>query len=171
MYLIPGYSLYTNTRNVYGSGVAVYVDDEYDSSGVKELIVCRDACETICVEVKNMTKKSICICAYRPPSRNFSDFYETMRNLLTSVHDRKYQDIYVSGNFSLNLLNSTENVNDFINLIFSYSLFPSITKPTRATSSLASLIDQTWTPKIETNIGNYVIDTDINRSISNTCSI
>ena len=49
--------------------------------------------------------------------------------------------------FKINLLNIDvhHKTNDFINTIYSYSLFPQITKPTRVTKKSATLIDNIFT--------------------------
>lgn len=43
----------------------------------------------------------------------------------------------------------------------SFSLFSAITKPTRVCDQSATLIDHIWTTKLDTNSGNYIIETDI----------
>ena len=56
------------------------------------------------------------------------------------------------GYFNINLLNEDVHTltNDFINIMSPYSLYPSITKPTRITPTLATLIDN-----ISTNSNSY----------------
>ena len=56
------------------------------------------------------------------------------------------------GDFNINLLNEDVHTltNDFINIMSSYSLYPSITKPTRITPTSATLIDN-----IFTNLNSY----------------
>ena len=51
------------------------------------------------------------------------------------------------GDFNINLLNEDVHplTNDFVNVITSHSLYPSITKPTRITSRTATLIDNIFT--------------------------
>lgn len=45
--------------------------------------------------------------------------------------------------------------------MYSFSIFPVITKPTRVTDNTASLLDHVWTTKVEFNIGNFRIETDL----------
>lgn len=45
-------------------------------------------------------------------------------------------------------------------MLFSFSLFPLITKPNRITETTSTLIDHTGTNHIEDNIRNYIIETD-----------
>lgn len=84
-----------------------------------------------------------------------------MSDILSYVNDQNYFGVFIFGDFNLDLLKCNENVSDFINLMHSFSLFPSITKPTRVTNNTATLIDHIWSTQIEYNINNYVIQTDI----------
>ena len=45
--------------------------------------------------------------------------------------------------------------------MYSYSLLPITTLPTRVTDTSSTLIDQIWTSQIENNVSNYVLKTDI----------
>ena len=53
--------------------------------------------------------------------------------------------VYLMGDFNINLLNEDVHTNDFLNIMSSNSLYPSITKPTRITSNSATLIDNIFT--------------------------
>lgn len=45
--------------------------------------------------------------------------------------------------------------------MYSFSLFPVITKPTRVTDNTASLLDHLWTTETESNVNNYMIEMDL----------
>ena len=51
--------------------------------------------------------------------------------------------------FNINLLNMHQATNDFVNLLTSNIFFPLISKPTRITSSTATLIDNIFTNNLE----------------------
>ena len=53
------------------------------------------------------------------------------------------KDVYVIGDFNINLLklDSDGKVKDFVDFMYSYNMFALITKPTRITTTTASLID------------------------------
>lgn len=162
LYNIPGYSLLTNSRNVHGGGVALYVSSDYDSSVQDHITILEPFIESLGVEVSVELQNYLLVCIYRPPSGNFNEFIVAMNDILSSIFEKKYQGVYIFGDFNINLLRSDDNnVFDFINMMFSFSLFPLITKPTRVTSTSATLIDHIWSSQIENNIGNYVIHTDI----------
>lgn len=154
--------MFSNCRNVHGGGVAMYVSNVYASSVVNHLTILHPFIETIGVETLVKTKKYLFLCIYRPPSGDIDSFLMTMTDILTSVHETKYQGIYIFGDFNLNLLKYNEkNVIAFINLMFTFSLYPLIAKPTRVSSTSATLIDHIWATQLEDNIGNYIIETDI----------
>ena len=67
------------------------------------------------------------------------------------------------GDFDINILNSHSHqpTNEFINLMTSNSLYPLISKPTRITSSTATLIDNIFTNNLELNINSGILYTDL----------
>lgn len=56
---------------------------------------------------------------------------------------------------------SDNSVHDFITLMYSFSLFPLITRTTRVTDNTATLIDHIWSTQVEPNVNNLIIETDI----------
>lgn len=144
-----------NSRNVHGGGVALFVSDKYESFLLNNFTILDTFIETVGVESIIAGRKHIFICIYRPPSGDFGKFLDAISNILTITLDKHIKRIYIFGDFNVNLLKHKEaNVREFINLMFSFSLFPLITKPTRITETTASLTDHTWTSQIEDNIHN-----------------
>ena len=161
LYEIPGYRMCSNSRNTHGGGVALYISDNHHSSVQEEFSFVETFIECIGVEV-NIMNRSLFVCIYRPPSGNIKFFLDVMTEILSIAHDKKYQGIFVFGDFNLDLFRNNENsINDFINLMYSYALFPLITKPSRITETTATLIDHIWTSQLESNVGNYIIHSDI----------
>ena len=75
-----------------------------------------------------------------------------MGKLFSTVNQK---NIFICGDFNIDLLNPTKlkNVDDFTDTMYSLSLYPTITKPSRIMSHSATIID-----KIFTNImGNQII--------------
>ena len=64
------------------------------------------------------------------------------------------------GDFNLNLLNNNSNrIDDFMNLMLSFSLRATIFKPTRITNSSATLLDNIFTNSMDfINTGILVVD-------------
>lgn len=162
LYEIPGYNMFTCSRNVHGGGIALYISTDYDSSAQSQFTISEPFIEAIGIETIIVNKKYLSMCIYRPPNGNLDNFLSEMADILSSIIDKKYHGMYIFGDFNVDLLKSYEkNVFDFINLMFSFSLFPLISKPTRVTSTSATLIDNIWTSQPEENISNYIIQTDI----------
>ena len=142
LYDIPGYNLFTNSRNIHGGGVALYISSDYDLMVQNHLTISDSFIESLGVEASIVSKKYLFLCIYRPPRGNFGEFIPAMNDILSSVHEKNYQGVYVLGDFNLNLLRVNDNnLFDYVNLMFSFSLFPLITKPTRVTDVSATLID------------------------------
>ena len=70
--------------------------------------------------------------------------------------------LHVMGDFNIDLLkvDSHRPTHDFLELIYSYSLMPTIYKPTRVTESTASIIDNKLTNS-ENIIKSSILVTDI----------
>ena len=71
--------------------------------------------------------------------------------------------IYICGDLNIDLLNYNVNNNtkNFVDQMFSMSLFPLINKPTRITNQCHSIIDNIYTNSINEDIISGVIIADI----------
>lgn len=162
LYQLPGYNMYTNCRNTHGGGVALYVSNSLHSTPLDEFSKIDTFIECIGVDSYIMNKKSLLICIYRSPRGNIVDFLNTLTEMLSLAHDKKYQEIFIFGDFNLDLTKADAiNIREFCNLMYSFSLLPLTTKPTRVSSTTATLIDQIWSTQVEANIGNYIIHSDV----------
>nr|XP_054755525.1 uncharacterized protein LOC129261488 [Lytechinus pictus] len=147
MFDIPGYSLVQVCRsNKKGGGVACYVREGLDYKLRNDLSTANTYYESVFIELNNANKKSIVGCVYRAPGndiRSFTDDFDQEMQILS----KENKDIYIMGDFNINLLNADtdEKVRDFNNFMCSFGLFSLITKPTRITSSSATLIDNIFT--------------------------
>ena len=74
----------------------------------------------------------------------------------------RYDAIFVCGDTNLNLLNIEGDTNclNFVSTMFSCSLVPVITKPTRLCGESISLIDNIFTSNL-TNVNSAIIPTDL----------
>ena len=106
-----------------------------------------------------MTKFFLYICIYRPPQSNIKDFYESLTEILTFINDKSYHAIFLFGDFNLDLLQQNDNIQEFINLMYNYSLFPLTTLPIRIIPTSATLIDHIWSSLVEHNLANYIFKT------------
>lgn len=118
--------------------------------------------ESLFIEIERSRSKNIIVgIMYRPPGQDMNEFNEFIDRLLTNITQND-KLVYLIGDFNINLLNEDirGQTSDFINILTSYLLYPSITKPTRITSKSATLIDNIFTnSKVHQTSG--VIMTDI----------
>ena len=162
LYQLPGYNMFTKSRNRYGGGVALYFSDYHHSTLIEQFCCVESFIECLGVEHIIHNKKYLCICIYRPPGGCMNSFMTVLNDLLAVAYNKQYSSIYLCGDFNVDLVKYKDNiVSDFINLMFSFSLFPLITRPTRITDTTATLLDHVWTSHPELNINNYIIKTDI----------
>ena len=101
-----------------------------------------DVLECLSVEVLLHKKNIVISCLYKHPTCTID---ELVRNL-EKLYRNKQCDIYLCGDFNINILNQTNNVtNKFLHCLYSLCMFPLINKPTRITNHSATLIDNIFT--------------------------
>ena len=89
--------MFTNDRNRYGGGVAVYVSNRYTGCKVDECNWMEIFIESVGVEVKCNGKMFIFICIYWPPQGNVKYFFNAHNEILTIAKDRNYNEIFFLG--------------------------------------------------------------------------
>jgi hypothetical protein len=141
---IPGYSLYSCERvSRKGGGVCIFIADNLFVQSVKSDKY--ESFESITAFIKLTGNQVLKVCVvYRPPNTKVADFLSDFTKLLDlNIPSNNYSSLLICGDFNINLLNVDTNssVADFVDLIYSYSLFPAIHNPTRVTSQSTSLID------------------------------
>ena len=111
-----------------------------------DLTVMSDIMESLFIEfdkeVINRNSNMIVGVLYRPLGTDINDFIEEFGKICSKVRTER-KICYSTGDYNINLLNSENHVptSEFFNKMYSFSLFPAITKPTRITSRSATLID------------------------------
>ena len=111
--------------------------------------VVNDLLECLSIELTDLNNnENITTCLYRQPDSSIDNSINNIEKLFRN----KQRNIYLCGNFNINLFSYYFNnqVNNFLDFIYSLGLFPLITKPTLITSHSATLIDN-----IFTNIHDY----------------
>ena len=101
-----------------------------------------------------MLRKRKCSCIIK-----FIEYLNTEFDLL----DKPNKSIYRKGDFNVNLLNidADQLTADFYQTLISYSLIPTITKPTRITHHTATLIDDIFTNDYSHNHSPGLLFSDI----------
>ena len=162
MYQIPGYNMFTTCRNRYGGGVALYVASKYNATMSEYFSLSNNSIENFGIKCKIFDKSYLCVCIYRPPSGDKNTFLNTLLDILTTAFDKTYSAVFILEDFDLDLINHNNNfVYEFITLMYSFSLLPVITKSTRVTDNTASILDHLWSTEVESNISNFIIETDL----------
>ena len=157
----------TNRQNKRGGGVCLYVDEKINYKMRNDLneIKHPEYTESLFIEIEPIKSKTIIVGVmyiYRPPDRDIKEFNNFADSLLSKItkkkkkkrkkekkrkeKKRKEKLVYIIGDFDVNLLNEDIHIptSDFITFS-SYSLYPSITKPTRITTKSAILINNIFT--------------------------
>jgi hypothetical protein len=144
---LPGYSVISNARKVKscrGGGVALYVRDDIQFVERNELCVFANGnFESVFVEiVKSAKRKQIVGCIYRAPDQDLDLFNHSFECLLHEINSERAEYL-LAGDFNINLLNCNthDETENFLTNIFSNASLPLITRPTRFTSTSATLID------------------------------
>nr|XP_049607049.1 uncharacterized protein LOC125987031 [Syngnathus scovelli] len=160
---IEGYESYTlNRMGKRCGGVALFIDKNCKCKIVRNMSQAIDnLMECITVEIEMESSKNILVsCVYRCPGSSIEAFSE----LLSRMYERKINTkmVYVCGDYNIDLLNPLQltPITEFINLMYSMSLYPAITRPTRITSHSATIIDNIFTNVIEKKVKTGLIIND-----------
>lgn len=101
--------------------------------------------ECITIEIcKEKTKNVIISCIYRAPGSSIEIFKDWMEEIFSKVI---HKTVFICGDFNIDLLNPNNHsmTEEFINTMYSMSLYPKITRPSRITSHCTTLIDNIFT--------------------------
>ena len=147
LYCLEGYQAEHNTRpSKGGGGVSLYIKEGVEYIIRKELTYQNACIESLFIEVRkgqigNENDVIIGI-IYRPPNTDVQMFNEYLTNILDMIKSEN-KSSYLLGDYNLNLINAENHdpTQEFLDLMYSYALFPCITKPTRVTINSATLID------------------------------
>uniref|UniRef100_A0A672FVC1 Reverse transcriptase domain-containing protein n=1 Tax=Salarias fasciatus TaxID=181472 RepID=A0A672FVC1_SALFA len=159
---LEGYELtYLNREDKTRGGVAFLIHQSIKFDVVKSMtLAVHGIMECLTVEIYNEKKKNVFVsCVYRTPGTSIEIFSEWMEKLFSPVNQKT---LFICGDFNIDLLNPTKqnNIEDFIDTMYSLSLYPSITKPSRITSHSATIIDNIFTNIMlnQTTSGLFISD-------------
>ena len=161
LYKLPGYDLFCKNRNNLGGGVLLFIKSKYQISVIDEISIMESYLETIFVQVR-LINGSSCLVGnfYRPPGGNINIFLTKIREILDTITCKfSNQKVYLMGDFNIDLFKISNNkyYSEYYSIMCSYGYSPSITRPTRVTSSTNSLIDQIWCNRLSEVSGCAVI--------------
>ena len=147
VYGMPGYQhIYVCRKEKRGGGVSILANKNIDITMVTESSKVNKDIELITVKmfkrVDTSNKNTIILAIYRPPDGDPVVFMEQLGEILDKC-DTSKNDVYVAGDFNINLANfeTDKTVQQFMDMMQSYSLTPLYNIPTRITKSTATIID------------------------------
>ena len=157
------YSFVGRVRNhKIGGGVGLYVKQSYQYRERHDLSInIDDVIESQFIELARPDNILVGV-IYRPPNNNLDQFKESLLQLLQKLDSQK-KKCFLMGDINSDLLKVEENrhSNDIINYMFSSSFYPLISRPTRITSTSATLIDNIFVNSFEDNFTTGLLLTDI----------
>ena len=110
----------------------------------------QDNIESVFIEINNeamIIKRNVVIgVIYRTPNTYIKDFNAQIASVLEELLiDKKL--VYLMGDYNIDLLNSESHdlTNEFVDLMYCNEFLPLISRPTRITSTSATLIDNIFT--------------------------
>jgi hypothetical protein len=161
IYSINGYQHFSLIRaKKRGGGVSLFVKNVFNVTARKDLDVMNENIEGLFIELQE--KNCVIGIIYRPPAKDINEFCESLSEILFKIKNEN-KLVYIMGDFNLNLLEAIQHLPtaNFIELMYSNSLFPLISKPTRVTKHSASLIDNIFCNDVSMEKFNGILFTDI----------
>ena len=145
--------LFVKSRfNKQGGGVGLYFKKEVKFKILPQKSVFVDQIlETIVAEIiLPLGKKAVVASIYRPgtnhptlsQSDQFTQSMELLANLLNDLSSC-YEEMFIFGDFNVDVLkyNTCKMASEYVDLLFSFGLLQTVSKPTRCTYNTATLID------------------------------
>jgi len=123
--------------------------------------------ESIFIEIVNKSERNIIVgVIYRPntePHANMDIFSSNIEDIMDTIQNEKNKQCMIMGDCNVDLLRFTSHAktNDFLEGIFSHGFIPVISKPTRVTTSSATLIDHMYSNLITSSYHSGIIINDV----------
>ena len=143
-----------------GGGLSLYVANGIDFMNRPDLEYFDSEMESLFIEAEgsnfNLSSNIIIAVIYRMPNTSLDIFNDRIASILNTI-TREDKLCYFLGNLNIDLLKH-ENHNPtsgLLDIMYSYNMFPLITKPTRVTKDTATLIDHTFTNNFKTDQSMY----------------
>ena len=167
LYDIDNYKhIYKYRENRKGGGVSLFIRDTMPFKVLDDMSVFDDSLECLFVELdksKSLGNSIVVGIVYRPPNTDLNEFNTKFTEILHKL-EHSNKTIYVMGDFNINLLSADRHVPSahFLDILYSSSFYPLITKPTRVHDNSATLIDNIFCNYHNiNNLTNGIMFTDI----------
>ena len=172
---IRGYKLFHDDSPTTAGGAALYISESLAPTERPDIRFDLDLVESCWAEiaVSGKNKKNIILgCIYRHPNADLHSFTEQLENILIKLNDAKC-DVYIMGDINIDFLKYTEHnpTEDYLDMLFSNSFMPLITKPTRITDHSRTLIDHIYTNADLRSVTAGIATLDISDHLPIFCNI
>ena len=161
LYAIENYQMLRSDRgHRKGGGVAIYARNDLNFKLRSDLHI--ENTEHIFLEIVNNNAKNVIVgVIYRPPGHNAEFFLDKLDTCLNNI-TQENKDVYLMGDFNINLLNKDNNITStFVNLLSSYTFHPHISNPTRISDTSKTLIDNIFSNVYNKKFNNGILYYDI----------
>ena len=162
LYGMNNYEFIENHRTgKTGGGVEMFVRDSISFLKRSDLEIFNEYIESIFIEIEKtvfgMEMNVVIWVIYRPPNTDINTFNDQFATVMENVKQEK-KICYLMGDYNINLLNVELHgpTSDFNDIMYSNGFIPLITRPTRVTESTATLINNTFTNRLNSQHGETI---------------
>ena len=146
-----------------GGGATLFINNKHNFIQRSDLEIIATDCDNIFIEIPD--KNTVIGLIYKPDYVDYAQFISQTEKALSTVTKEK-KICFILGDFNIDLLKYQHNhqVDSFVNLMYCYSFFPTINRPTRFITNKRgtsiTLIDNIFTNDTDhkINAGNLVTD-------------
>ena len=166
LYELEGYrhfKLFRSSKR--GGGVSLYIKDNLEAHKRDDLSVINSDFEIMVLEMprnETVNKHIVLTIVYRPPNSDIQVFNDYISDLILKLKIES-KTLFFLGDFNINLLDINNHLlsAEFIETMYSSTLFPFISKPTRVRGATATLIDNIFCNDLANKYYNGILFTDI----------
>ena len=143
---LKNYSFESNGTESTAGGTGIYVSNTLNyipRHDLSSYMYVPKELESTFIELKLNNSNMIIACIYKHPGFNSNTFITNYLSVILNKINKESKQIVLLGDFNINLLNyeNSEDVKFFVDTVQSFSIFPTISKPTRITNNSETLID------------------------------
>ena len=131
LYTMPGYNEMFQSKlqgKSKGSGLGLYLKENLAFTHCIEQSQCTKNLETLFVKITNLSKPLYFGVIYRPPSAE--SVQKSIDELESIIKNLPSQDVYISGDYNIDLLSPGSDLNKFEEFLFSNGLIPTMSTAT-----------------------------------------
>ena len=127
-------------------GVGFYILNNIDYKLRHDLMCQNEVYESCFIEINRSDDKNIILgVLYRHHNHSINEFNSQLETVLSKITSEN-KLFYLCGDFNIDIFKKEEKfINNFIDMMYSYSLYPLILRPTRITKKSETLIDNIFT--------------------------